>query len=258
MINIRNIFPSLYRYSGPTIENIDLSRFPPVVREARETALQAFYEAIALEREFERPHPKRTRRHHDLRTLVTRPNYRDAPPVCLPLFRAIRCSDAPNSVLADCLSPPLPPYEGSPSASGAPWMSRKRKAISDRTKLAAALLALQDVPYEHAKLMTADQIISLYQFDHGIHHAIDPIDEPWNLTPRLIAPHKIKTKADVASIAKTKRIERKQAEHLERMKPTWGTPLVPWPWPKKTKIQSRGFPKKPKRRKLWGVGSRPL
>src|SRR5882672_6296640 len=61
--------------------------------------------------------------------------------------------------------------------------NRRRKHISLVTKLASALLALGHVRYEDAKLMTQDQIISLYQFDHGILHAIDPINEFWNLTP---------------------------------------------------------------------------
>lgn len=82
-----------------------------------------------------------------------------------------------------------------------------RKHISLKTKLAAALLALGDIPYDDAKQMTADQIVSLYQFDHGILHAIDPIDEPWNLTPRLIAPHRAKSRRDMSAVAKVRRLE---------------------------------------------------
>ena len=57
--------------------------------------------------------------------------------------------------------------------------------------------------------MTADQVISLFVFDHGILHAISPINEPYNLTPRLIAEHREKTRRDIAIVAKVKRLERK-------------------------------------------------
>lgn len=89
-----------------------------------------------------------------------------------------------------------------------------RKAIPLKTKLASALLGLGHIPYDHAKLMTDDQIISLYHFDHGIPYADGGPNEPWNLTPRLIPQHREKTaKIDVPRIAKGKRIRAKQARH---------------------------------------------
>lgn len=89
-----------------------------------------------------------------------------------------------------------------------------------RTKLAAALLRLGDVPYEDAKLMTAEQIISLYEWDHyPVRRADGGPDEPWNLTPRLRSAHRIKTTTvDQPELAKGKRIRRKWAEHKARMK----------------------------------------
>lgn len=116
----------------------------------------------------------------------------------------------------------------------------KRKRISDRTKLAAALLALGHVPHEHAKLMTADQIISLYHFDHNILHALDPIDEPWNLAPVLIAPHRQKSRKDTGIVAKVRRVEPAWREFNRRMAEKTG--------------QAPRTPAKPKSR--WG--SRPL
>jgi hypothetical protein len=88
-------------------------------------------------------------------------------------------------------------------------MAGRRKYISFKTKLASALIEIGAIPHEHAKLMTEDQVLSLFQFDHGILHAIDPIDEFWNLTPRFIAPHRIKSHRDTAIVAKVKRIEKR-------------------------------------------------
>jgi hypothetical protein len=127
-------------------------------------------------------------------------------------------------------------------------MSVKRKHISDRTHLAAALLALGDVPYEHAKQMHEDQIISLYQFDHGVLHAdkdddmlrllgLWHIDHFSNLTPRLIREHREKTKRDVKTIAKGKRLRQQQFVHREL------SIKVPFNRPQKRKLHSRGFNK---------------
>jgi hypothetical protein len=67
------------------------------------------------------------------------------------------------------------------------------------------------VPYEHSKLMTADQIISLFQFDHyPIRHADGGPDEPWNISPTLIKAHRKKTaERDQPGLAKERRIDRK-------------------------------------------------
>jgi hypothetical protein len=72
------------------------------------------------------------------------------------------------------------------------------------------LLALGDVPYEHAKAMTADQIISLYHFDHGKLHALECDDSFWNLTPRLISAHREKSRRDTSIVAKVVRNEAAQ------------------------------------------------
>jgi hypothetical protein len=91
--------------------------------------------------------------------------------------------------------------------------------MKHKIRLASALLALGDIPYEHAKSMSADQIISLYQFDH---YPIRKRDGgpfmPWNLVPRLIAAHRHKTSTyDQPQIAKDRRLQAKQALHDERM-----------------------------------------
>jgi hypothetical protein len=87
------------------------------------------------------------------------------------------------------------------------------------TKLASALLALEHIPYEDAKRMTAAQIISLYQFDHyPVRKADGGPDAPWNLRPMLRAAHRVKTsKIDMPALAKSRRIQLGEAEHQLRM-----------------------------------------
>jgi hypothetical protein len=94
----------------------------------------------------------------------------------------------------------------------------RRKYISWKTKYAAALLKLGDVPYSDAKLMTEDQIISLYRVDHNIlHETGHPLrDSFWNLTPMLILAHKEKTRHDATVIAKSRRIR------------AWNEPRANW------------------------------
>lgn len=66
--------------------------------------------------------------------------------------------------------------------------------------------------------MTATQIVSLFQFDHyPIRHEAGGPAEPWNLVPRLIAVHRIKTKKDAGEIAKIRRITPAQEEFRARM-----------------------------------------
>lgn len=83
-----------------------------------------------------------------------------------------------------------------------------RAHIGLETKLAAALLALGHIEYEHSKLMSARQICSLFQFDHyPIRHDDGGPAEPWNLVPRLILAHRLKTsKYDVPQMAKADRL----------------------------------------------------
>lgn len=138
----------------------------------------------------------------------------------------------------------------------------KRKHISWKKKYACALLALGDIPYAHAREMTADQMISLYHVDHGILHETENenVDQWWNLTPRLISAHRIKTKQDAKIIAKSRRI---RARFLKKELEKHGLEIRPIPpvqrllqigeqelkkrklggWDAKRTIQSRGFDK---------------
>lgn len=126
----------------------------------------------------------------------------------------------------------------------------KRTHIPYPQLLAAALRELGGIPYDHAKLMTAEQLISLFHRDHGILHATDPINEHWNITWRLIPEHREKSKRDTAIVAKSKRIRAKQAVHMARMSTdSWGDVdrAVKWLGAKR-RIPSRKFP--PNKRKL--------
>jgi len=119
-------------------------------------------------------------------------------------------------------------------------MPRARREPTLKAKLAATLRELFQIPHEHAKLMSDDQIISLVQFHHIEYHATDGSDEHWNLDPMLIAPHKERTaKIDVPQIAKTKRITAAQAEFRRTML----TPRADRP-PKQSRWASRPFQKR--------------
>ena len=132
----------------------------------------------------------------------------------------------------------------------------KRKHISWKKKYASALLALGDIPYGHAREMTADQMISLYHVDHGILHETENenVDQWWNLTPRLISAHRLKTKADAKIIAKSRRIraslENSMKLSREKLAADFLTPAEQFSqkWAEyerkaKPEIQSRGFDK---------------
>ena len=126
-----------------------------------------------------------------------------------------------------------------------------RAHISLKVKLAAALLQLRDdagallIPYEHAKLMTADQVCSLFAFDHyPIRHADDGPSEPWNLVPRMIPAHREKTaKVDAPAMARDRDIAGAHELFRRRLlaKDTGASRPQPSRWPKGRKLRSRGF-----------------
>lgn len=117
-------------------------------------------------------------------------------------------------------------------------MSGKRKHISLKTKLAAALIILGKIPLEDAKEMSDDQILSLFQWDHAVLHAVDPIDKAWNLTPRFISEHREKSRKDTTVVAKVKRIEKDWNAFTARMKSGEPKPQSKYRWGKR-KLESR-------------------
>jgi hypothetical protein len=127
-------------------------------------------------------------------------------------------------------------------------MAEPRKQPTLTIKLAATLLMLKDaggeplISHEHAKLMSAEQINSLFQFDHWpIRHEAGGPTEPWNLTPRMIPEHRTKTaKIDIPEAAKIKRIGPAEEAFRARMLAK-SDPSVETAQPKRR--QSRPFPK---------------
>ncbi|MCD9817620.1 hypothetical protein [Bradyrhizobium japonicum] len=122
-------------------------------------------------------------------------------------------------------------------------MGRSRQPIRLRVKCAAALLALTDdkgeplIPWEHAKEMTSDQIISLFQFDHyPIRAEAGGPALPWNLVPRLIRAHRRKTaKIDLPEIAHIRAVTKSEAEFRARLlAKDRGEPRPPIRWPKRS------------------------
>lgn len=124
----------------------------------------------------------------------------------------------------------------------------KRKYIPLKQKLAAALTHLLPMDIRSSG-KTADEIISMFDFHHEVFHVHEGADTWTNLTPMLRQDHRERTKRDLATIAKGKRIQKKEAAHKARMSHPMGLPPikveVPWrTWNSKRKIPSRPFPKK--------------
>ena len=98
-------------------------------------------------------------------------------------------------------------------------MSSKRAYIPWPEKCAALICLAFGIPYDHAKAMDVDAVLSLVDFDHyPIPKAHGGPDKFFNLTPRLRPGHRIKTaKIDIPVIAKTKRVRAANAAHTRIM-----------------------------------------
>ena len=100
-------------------------------------------------------------------------------------------------------------------------------------------------------MTSIDKVVSLFQFDHNILHGIEVNDEHWNYTPTLILPHREKSKADTAKVAKAMRIDKNLGAAVRAIrageKPPKRVSKFRRPsggktnWPQGRKIQSRGF-----------------
>lgn len=122
-----------------------------------------------------------------------------------------------------------------------------RARINMETKLASALLALGHVPYDDAKKMSAAQLCSLYHFDHGILHGVEINNEFWNLTPRLISPHREKSRTDTGIVAKIKRLARANDAAVNRLLARDRGEQKPRSKWAGRKIESRGFQRRAQR-----------
>lgn len=100
-----------------------------------------------------------------------------------------------------------------------------RRYISLTVKLAAALVNLRDrngaplIPYADAKLMTAAQIISIFEWHHyPISHEAGGPDEPWNLMPLLIPAHRVETaRKTIPARAKANRLTEAQKTFRDKV-----------------------------------------
>lgn len=104
--------------------------------------------------------------------------------------------------------------------------------------------------------MSAEQILSLFQWDHyPIRHEDGGLDEPWNLTPLFIMSHREKTaKVDAPEAAKGRHIRAKLADSANRMLEKYGVVLTVTTSPKLDRVL--GTQKKPRRRSR--IPSRPF
>ena len=118
-----------------------------------------------------------------------------------------------------------------------------RKQPNLSIKLAAALLQIKDkdgqplIEWESAKQMSAMQINSLFEWDHyPYRHEAGGPTEAWNLVPRFIPEHRIKTaKIDQPEIAKIKRVSKAEEEFRKRLlTPRDQRPERGSKWPKRT------------------------
>ncbi len=135
-------------------------------------------------------------------------------------------------------------------------MPARRSHITLKTKLAAALLTIvRDdgtgrlapvIPREDAKTMSADQVLSAFEFDHVELHALGGSDHHSNLYPRPRPEHREKSRKDTSAVAKVKRLSREQEDFRARLLAK-GEPSEPAP-PRRSKrrIPSRPFPSKTK------------
>lgn len=138
----------------------------------------------------------------------------------------------------------------------------KRAHIRMIDKAAALAAQVLEIPYEHRELMSAEQVLSLLNFDHDpIPHAHGGSDEHFNLTGLSIMAHRQKTATiDVPQIAKTRRIATDDARHQAIMAAKTalaGTdtnaviealaPIAKKQWPKR-KLEGRPFNSKGKRK----------
>jgi hypothetical protein len=119
----------------------------------------------------------------------------------------------------------------------------KRKHVPDRTKLAAAICALIELPHEQAKAMSEGEILGLVDWDHFPHrHADGGKAVHWNLRPMLRHDHVIKTKVDAADMAHERKVRRAVDAHTQRMLLKTGK--------RKPRPRSR-WPKRPFRRRAY-------
>jgi hypothetical protein len=95
-----------------------------------------------------------------------------------------------------------------------------RKSIPLETKLAAALAMLlpqEEMDQLRRERAPAKMVLSRFHFHHGAFHALTRDDHWSNLTPMLKADHQQRTRTDLSTIAKIKRLEREHEDFRRRV-----------------------------------------
>lgn len=116
-----------------------------------------------------------------------------------------------------------------------------RAHINLKTKLASALLIVGGIPHDHAKILSEDQILSLFQWHHYPIPKSPPSNGPdvhWNLQPEFIKTHRdYEAKIGRPRMAKADRLRAapKPSRHKISQRAN--------PWQSGRKPQSRGFGK---------------
>ena len=125
-------------------------------------------------------------------------------------------------------------------------MTRRDPNLSE--KLASALLHLleargEPIPHEHQKLMSVDQILSLWQWDHyPVRYENGGTTHPSNIRPLFRRAHiDVTAKVDKPASAKSKRIVDSEAKFRRRvLARAAGEKPKPSRWGSR-KLQSRPF-----------------
>jgi len=99
-------------------------------------------------------------------------------------------------------------------------MPRKRSYVRLPEKLAATLACL--LPQAERddlrnRRVPASEVISLFEFDHIVLHSFGGSNFWFNLDPKLVQPHREKSKKDTAIAAKAKRIDKKWTEFMSKV-----------------------------------------
>ncbi len=142
-------------------------------------------------------------------------------------------------------------------------MARKKLTKDERHAAALLMITRGDgtpiVTREEAKHLTPLEIIETFaertHVEHIVPHALTGNNHPSNIQYLAPEEHAPKTARDVTEIAKTKRIEAKQAEFRRRVlaKSGQASDVEEKPPKRKATLKSRGFQKRPEGHKYqWG------
>jgi len=90
--------------------------------------------------------------------------------------------------------------------------------MSMKTKLAATLCVLFEIPHFIAKNMSEDEVLAMFEFDHHpIRYADGGPNVFWNLRPLLIPDHAAKTVLDAKDRAKERKVRKAVDLHKAKM-----------------------------------------